>query len=211
MTTAVVAPSPGARVPVEYVGLARRFRDRLAAPAAEARAGIAEIELLLRVANPRPGFRTPPAAQLAREVVRRWRVLPEFGTLETHASAVGRHLRLAELRVVPAKMRFESWEGDAELALALTMTLVKGALPRIVVERRLIADLGLHGLARRYERGTDRADEAVLVDLAALAPAWRAATERGGDFAIPAGSGRWIGSTTLVRDAPVLAVRTFVD
>jgi hypothetical protein len=32
-----------------------------------------------------------------------------------------------------------------------------------------------------------------------------------GEFAIPAGGGRWLGSVTLVRDAPVLAVRTFVD
>jgi chaperonin GroEL len=31
------------------------------------------------------------------------------------------------------------------------------------------------------------------------------------DLAIPAGGGRWLGSVTLVRDAPVLAVRTLVD
>jgi hypothetical protein len=78
-------------------------------------------------------------------------------------------------------------------------------------EDKTLADVGLHGLARRIERGRPNDDAAVLADLKSLADGWRAALAKGGDFSIPTPSGgKWLGSVTAVKGAPMLAVRTFV-
>jgi len=45
--------------------------------------------------------------------------------------------------------------------------------PEFIESNHRIAAAGLHALARRYERGADRTDRAVLADLMALAEATR--------------------------------------
>jgi hypothetical protein len=86
------------------------------------------------------------------------------------------------------------------------------ALPScFVFDSSTLAVVGLHGLARRYARGADRRDIAVVRDLVALAVAVPAALAKGGEFQIAAGEGRWIGSRMLLEGKPVAAVRTYVE
>jgi hypothetical protein len=73
----------------------------------------------------------------------------------------------------------------------------------------LIAGVGLHALARRYQRGADRTDTAVLGDLLPIATDYRAVARAKGEFSIPAGGGSWIGACGPF-DA-VAIVRTFVE
>ena len=107
-------------------------------------------------------------------------------------------------------MKFADWTGEAELAIGIWSTAVISKPPQFAFERTLLADVGLHALARRYERGAGRDDDAVLRDLAVLSHASKGAIDKGGEFAIPAGEGKWIGSVTTVKGSPALGVRTFM-
>jgi hypothetical protein len=198
--------SAGGKVPAEFIGRARCLRDAVGRTAAEADR---LTKLLIGPLRPRHGFRQAPRRTLP-DVATAWRVLlPEAGRLgDPIGEFADRKLRLAELRAYPIRMRFAAWDGADELAPALRMTLVVCAPPRFRCENMLLADVGLHALARRYERGADRSDAAVLRDLVPLA---RSAATVNGEFAIPtADNGCWIGRVTRVRGASVLAVRTFV-
>jgi hypothetical protein len=199
----------GARVPVEYIGLARLLRDRIGL--AHARAAAAG-DALIRPLRPKPNFTPMPRHEKLRELVSRWRALPNFNRCGGMAEFADGVLRIVELHLCPVRMRFATWNDDGdELAVALRLRLIRIAPPHFAERDELVADIGLHALARRFERGADRDDAAVLSDVTVLGPAWRAAAEAGGEFgiAVPSG-GRWIGSVTRVRGEPVLAVRTFV-
>jgi len=138
--------------------------------------------------------------------------LPSLSRLSAAAGFVDGKLKLGETRCAASRLRFTAWGGsEPEPAIAILMTAVFSQPPHFAYEQSLIADVGLHALARRYERGEGRDDDAVLRDLAVLAHGHAAAVAAGGEFQIPAGGGRWIGSTTLVKDTLVLAVRTFVS
>jgi hypothetical protein len=79
----------------------------------------------------------------------------------------------------------------------------------------LIADVGLHALSRRFQRGWTADDRSVLIDLAPLGTGWARAIKAGPEFRIaaPLGQGSWLGTVSEVADRPlkVLLVRTFVD
>jgi hypothetical protein len=72
-----------------------------------------------------------------------------------------------------------------------------------------LAFVGLHALARRYERGAARDDLPVLRDLAPLGRSWGKAIQGGDDFAIeaPAG-GRWVGAVMQAGGVPVSMAAT---
>jgi hypothetical protein len=188
----------GARVPVEFIGLARAFRARIAGPP--------RIDLLRRV-RPRPGFQPMPRHAYLRRLAAEWRAQPHPGRLALLAEFDDGRLHVAELRAAPAKMRFAA-AGFEELAITIGFHVVTMLPPKFREMSAIVADIGLHALARRYQRVADNSDEAMRADLAALAPKWR---DTAGEFRIPAPSGgEWIGAVTTVRGSPVLAVRTFV-
>jgi hypothetical protein len=147
-----------------------------------------------------------PRFDYLRDLAAKWRAQHDPGRLALLSQFDDGRLHIAELRISPAKMRFEA--GFEEPALSIGLHLVTMQPPRFREARAIIADVGLHALARRYQRAADHADVAVLADLEALARAWRGVA---GEFRVPTPSGgEWIGAATTVRGGPVLAVRTFV-
>jgi hypothetical protein len=82
---------------------------------------------------------------------------------------------------------------------------------------RLLAVIGLHALARRFGRGADRGNLAVIRDLLPIIPAvpgiLREASIRreahNFEVSCPAG-GRWIGSVKVIDARPTLVIRTYV-
>jgi hypothetical protein len=67
-------------------------------------------------------------------------------------------------------MTFAGWgEGQDELAVGLELLTLILARGRFASETKILADVGLHALARRFERGDDRSDDAVLANLKPLA------------------------------------------
>jgi hypothetical protein len=68
--------------------------------------------------------------------------------------------------------------------------------------------------ARRYDRGDDRTDTAVLRDLLPIVTVWPSVVRQPGSFAIPAGSGIWRGEVAPIvlngEALTVLSISTFV-
>jgi len=182
------------------------LRDRIAAVNASADA---EAEALLQPFRPVAGFTPMPRHDHLRRLARRWRALPAFGRLRLVAKFDFGKLQIVELRVAPAGIVAAGWS-EEEPAFAVMLRTVAIAPPEFVETTRLLAAVGLHGLARRFERGADRTDDAVLRDLLPLACGCPAAIRAGGDFAIPVpGTGAWIGA--IAADGATALARTFVD
>jgi hypothetical protein len=182
--------------------LARGLIRRIAAAyrVAETRRG-----RLLRPFRPRPGFTPIPKHAHLVLLSERLRHLRALCRLRAAAKFDDGHLRVMEIWAVPAKLEHDDWN-ETEPALALVVRLIKIEPPGYTEKDERIAAVGIHALARRYQRGQDRIDRAVLADLLALA---QGAVGAGGEFAIPASGGRWIGA--VAPGAVVAIVRTFVD
>jgi len=130
------------------------------------------------------------------------------------AKTADARLQALETRLCPFRAAMADW-GEFEPSIAVTLTVVGMSLPTAFsVETRIIAVVGLHAIARHYERGQCRSDTAVLRDLSVFGAAWNEAA-RAGEFSIPGlAGGRWIGAlmqmTTGEQPRPVLMARTFV-
>jgi hypothetical protein len=204
------ASAPPGIVPREWVGRARalwRWLEReytVVRPAQDQL--IAAVE---RLVPRRRGFRRLPIAETLRTVASRWRALPaetRLGPLKL--SQTGKKLSLAEVRVVPSRMKMESWS-ESELVLGLSLIQIDYG-DQIIVSRKPLGDASLHAVARRYQRGTDRSDKAVLRDLLELACAFPERAIAGGDFRIATRDGYWLGELVSYDGQPFLTARTFV-
>jgi hypothetical protein len=143
-----------------------------------------------------------------------WRDLPEFGRLSLRIDP-GDPVRMFETRAFPFIVGRDEWDAD-ELSIAVAVRRLAVRLsPKPAVDSNvaIVAVIGLHGLARRYERGDDISDEAVLRDLEVLtdARAWRTGIrDSRSEFDVPVTGGCWRGAAAMLDGQPALAVRTFV-
>jgi hypothetical protein len=87
-----------------------------------------------------------------------------------------RSLFIADVRVAPATITNEMGGGpdQRETCLCIVRITLEISPKRAAWKTATIASLGLHGLARRYQRGFDVTDDAVLLDLGLLATRTRA-------------------------------------
>jgi hypothetical protein len=197
----------GGRVPVEWIGQARLLRSGVAASSTVIDAA---TEALIAPFRPRPGFTPMPQRRMLDRLARRWRALPNANRIRFSSKFEERKLVLLDVRVEPGRISLPGWsEGELALSLILRTTMLK---PPAFFEVALpLAHVGLHAIARRFQRGIDRAAVAVLRDLAPLAQAWPATIDGGQEFEIPTGTGgRWIGAVMQAAEVPVLLVRTFI-
>jgi hypothetical protein len=213
--TAASRPEPtgcgrrSSAVPVEFIGKARMLRDRIARAYDAWSAAADQLTAPLR---PSGGFTPVFTRQSIAVTAARWRNLPQWGRLRPVASTNDRdRLSLGELRLIPFRTVMEAWDAD-ELSVAIAAVSVGMARPSIFgLDLRLLAIVGLHALARRFERGADRRDLAVLRDLLPIIPAAPGILRAGGECEIAAADGgRWIGSRMGCDGRPVIGLRTFV-
>jgi hypothetical protein len=190
-------------VPVEFIGRARALRRRVAA---EHEAFEAAAERMVAPLRPRPGFRPVPRHVLMRALLTAFRRRLRAGRLALSAEFAGGGLTLTDLRLAPAGVSSDAWAED-EPAVAIVAYRLCIRPPAFSETGALVCTVGLHALARRYERGADRTDDAVIADLGCLARLLPDALRRGGEFDISAPGGRWIGAV----DGASPIVRTFVD
>jgi hypothetical protein len=203
-----IRPPPAQRVGHEFVGRARQLRDRVARATPEFER---MADRALRPLVPRPGWPAPKRGGWLNHLTARYRAIRSVSRLDLY----GRFepdgaLTMMELTAVASHIARPDWRGD-EPAISVEARAI-GSHP-FRVGRSLLADVGLHALARRYQRGWAADDNAVLLDLAPLGSSWASTAKAGGEFRIaaPAGQGEWIGEVTAVKDRmlPVLMVRTF--
>jgi hypothetical protein len=203
-------PPPG-RVPAEFVGKARSLRDRIAKATADFEE---QANRVLYPLSPRVGWPAPGRGDWLKGLVTRYRALKSPCRIDM-ASRIEPDGRLVinEMRLVATRITTPEWDGGDEPALSIEMIAI-GTHP-LLIERALLADVGLHALGRRFERARPNDDGAVLLDLAPLGYRWASTVRVGGQFTVAAarGDGFWKGVVSEVdgRALSVLLVRTFVS
>jgi hypothetical protein len=214
MTTAALAerptaPSPGARIPLEFIGQARALRQRIDR---ENERYEKAAERLIKPFRPADRWHPMPRVAMLEELGQRWRGLPAVGRLRATASCNSGKLSITEMRVEPSRLKIAAWQDElGEPAVSIILRMISISPPRFSDRTRTAAIFGLHALARRHERGANRTAQAVLEDMKALGLAYHTVLKAEDEFAIPApGGGRWIGSVMVEETWPLLCVRTYV-
>ncbi len=201
------------RVPSEFIGRARVFCESVS----DDEAAVATVaDRILAPLKARFRRHATPRKTLCQDVARQWREeLPQFGRLGLSVQMYD-GLRIVDLRMAPCKLKYPGWdchEPSVSLTL-LTVLFVKGKLS---IDRQVVATVGLHGLARWYERRRGTDDE-LYNDLRPLFMARQfvldtSKPKNGFNFGDAAGEGRWLGNVVSVNDdgksVPILSVRTF--
>lgn len=194
-------------LPAEFAGLARDFRRRVRAADAAAAEAIADaLAPIYRGCAGRVALRR----EWVSGAVRAWRMnVPRFGRLSFDATIRGTRASIAEVRVMTGRLIDERWH-RAEWEDGITLCTISAELAaRPQWAQRTTLTISQHALGRRYERG-ERSDDAVIADLAALAP-YRAADFPLGPFTLRAGSGLWCGQQCTLQNgsASALSIRTY--
>ncbi len=173
----------------------------------------AAADAIIKPLRPRAAWPSPTKPSYLRDVARRYRALRSICRLDLIARVVvDGKLTLRELRLAPGRMRFRGWDAD-EPSIRIVMRWL--GCPDLAEGAADIAELGLHSLARRFERGRPADDGAVLRDVRAMARGYLNANDPSGEFTVETPCGRWFGAVTIPAgegDHPgVLTVRTFID
>jgi hypothetical protein len=203
--------APG--VPHEFVGRARVLLRRLEAAEPEYVATMATIMLPLRDRHRRHAKLAAGDTMAAEKA---WREkLPAFGriAIETKSSRVNLHVR--ELRAFARTENFQGWTGSVEPAVALLLIGIELRRHRLQATKSTVATVGIHALARRFQRGFDTTDETIFAEFRAIAGVSPGITDAGTDFRIPVSDGVWAGGVATVTDdtknvSRALAIRTFI-
>jgi hypothetical protein len=205
-------------VPPEFTGRARQLRDAIAGEdraTGELTRALSE-RLLSRY---RRGNHVPRRDVLCG-VADEWRrTLPPRSRLaiEVDLNARRKSLAIKEMRVTTSRYQPETW-ATAEKGLIVGLTMLEVWPLHCHFDVFSLAHVGLHGLARRLQRGVDGSEAAVMDDLRALGQAHHGLAD------LPAGSefrvsldhgGVWVGTVEPVLDPRIgydraLAVRTYM-
>ena len=155
-----------ARVPYEFVGRARVFRDRALIankPTLDA------IERIYGILAARARQSPIPRKELLQEAATAWRrEIPGFGMLERKIELKRTSLRLVELRVGGGFVHYPEWL-EAEKGIGIVLIELCCARRQCEMKSEIICLAGLHALARWMQRSVDQSEGALLSDLAALA------------------------------------------
>jgi hypothetical protein len=195
------------RVGAEWRGLARLYRDRVKAEDHLFERASRTIASALRERLRRhPRLRHEQVAG----TLRNWRCgIPttfRLGNLTTNLDRD--HFEIAEPRLTGSVLLDTAWDGDGvEPGVAVMNYRLRLEGGKLKTHWQAVALISLHALARRIERGEDRAHEAITADLSVLLDADPEVNE------VPASDGYWIGAVRKMRGkdgiSRVRSVRTW--
>lgn len=207
------------RVPFEYLGRGRCFREKLAV--ADDRATGTMISIFTSLA--RRADRSPiPRCELLTGAERRWlREMPAFGLLDSKIIRSGRNLQIREVRsgVGTVPVGQEGEDREAVIAIVSVELLVAKGICQLAT--RTTALISLHALARWYQRSFDNGETTLWSDLRSLAAKTASILESRSTlnsqrFSCRVSSGEWVGSFSerpgeiTGHPEQVLNVRTFI-
>lgn len=200
------------KIPPEFLGQARLFRQQVAAADGRVQAAALAIAApLRRRLAEKPRLRP----QQAIDATRAWceQVSDDF-TLDTRVTAARCSLRIDELRVTAHSTFVKTWADAAnQPGISLVWASLIAEPGRFSFEIIPVVTLLQHGLARRIERGNGRSVADVLRDLKALV----AAALAGDAVEVPVPAGRWVGERIIAHDVargcnvPILHCQTFLN
>ena len=198
------------RVPVEFIGLARLLRDRIAAedrPSGEGMGRLTEdVRSRIRRGNPVP--RAVALSGLAHGWRHKLPPLSRLG-LEIDLNARRKTIVIRESRLTSSGYRDQGWDEDAtEIGLIINLIQVRVGPSDYEFRFFTLSHISLHALARRFQRGLDVGEAAILRDLKALGEATLTDGAAGDDFVVPVPGGRWVGGVQAVRNRGVGPVDT---
>ena len=206
-------------VPFEFLGLGRRFRERIAE--ADDRAVATMLSIFSPLAQ-RAKRSAVPRPELLQGAARQWRrEMPPLGLLDSKIELSRRDLHIREVRVGggTAQATWNEATDEPVISILLVELHVAQGVCQLVVDTTAL--LTLHALGRWYQRSLDNSDAALRLDLARLAAAYGTILESGTatarrKFHWPGASGHWVGSITrrlseaTGRQEQILNVRTFL-
>ena len=199
-------------VAAEFVGRARAFRARIGAEDDAVGRNVLEIMKPLKARRRRSATFRPEALIDAE---RQFRHLPSAGRLTLKVDRDKSGLLIEEFRAAAGDFRFVSWlDGatDADIGICRVILEAKSWGP-VYTSCDVAVSVSLHALARRFQRGFDTSDGAILSEFQRIALQYVGIAAALGDFAIAGDGGAWVGevASTQVGEvvAPVLAIRTF--
>jgi hypothetical protein len=200
------------RVPAEFQGKARVFRDRIVA------ADTVVVDVSKRIekmVNDR--YRLSRSLKLRPEmlidIARDWKTrIPAFGRINLKTTPGKASLRIDETRVMQSVGGYESWNGETELGVVVERISLNIEGESTQLTRTPPAIVNLHTLARRFMRAFEVTHEDVLKDLGYLAK--EAPPESVGiRFGVVAPEAHWKGQSAHCkmygREFVVFLVRTF--
>jgi hypothetical protein len=156
-------------VPHEFVGQARLFCARFASAAKTASAAVLQIGADARaIVQRRPTWRSEHLSGFERQ----WRqTIPDEGRIGLEIERSKRALIIAELRLTRSSYKDIRWSQPfPENSVSLMLCTCRLTTPAAFeIKRQAIATLGIHAIARRYQRGFDNTDRAILTDISELA------------------------------------------
>ena len=188
-------PATVSRVPAEFTGQARVFRDQVRAVDLAMDAALAMITEPLRARLGRhPKLRNEMVVGTAR--LYSMLVPPQFRLGAVEATRHRTEFAIVERRIAVSGLRHDEWTDPEHREPGVSICKFVLAMTNGTLLWRLHpqANVSLHALARRIERGHERDHAALLRDLAALADAG----EEGGRVAT--GEGFWCGHVIDVDD-----------
>jgi hypothetical protein len=206
----------GPNVPREFLGLARLFCNRVKDTTQSAADAVGQIaEDARRIVEKRPRWRPEHLVGFERQ----WRhSMPPDGRLSLEIERGKRELRISETRLIHSTYKDVRWSRpEFEQSVSLACYTFQLTTPTAyVVRRSALAIIGIHAIARRYERGEDQTDEAIAADISELASNHaRLCITDGEIFALPSASGVWVGGIETValpdgRAQRLLYVKSFL-
>jgi hypothetical protein len=204
---------PRPKVPAEYVGRARALRNRFLEADRTATRAIDAATDRLRLRWQRHPV---PRPDDLRDAARAWRLsLPDVGRLELSISNDTRSLMISELRVGASDFRAPDWQLPANepgvLVQGLQLRVARRQFDFAILP---LANVSLHALARRFQRGTPT-EATLMMEMLALGHLATTATIPGAEIVLPVPGGRWVGTVAevMMRSGKnrVLNVRTYKD
>jgi hypothetical protein len=213
---------PTARVPPEFLGKARAFRERIveAEPAVTAVMNKAYDPLgerARRKARPRP--------ELIAGAARTWsQEMPTVGRLG--ACSIRKKSRyqvtIREVRLLSGELSRDDWaDGAVDPGLSIAFLELQAGEGGCTLVTDIVVLLSLHALGRWFQRSLDDSEAALLADLAQLAAGYGSILEEHGrtlnaEFRAPVSGGVWAGevmrwySAATQHEERVATVATFL-
>jgi hypothetical protein len=208
------------RVPSQFLGLGRSFRDQIVI--ADDQAATTMIKIFTSFAG-RAERGAAPRPEALQDAVRFWRLkMPDLGLLDSTISSSRRELNITEVRVgsgtTPAM--WDTAVDEAVTSILVIELRIANGICRLSVEP--VALLPLHALGRWYQRSLANDNVPLLASLARLAASYGKILEGhymtgNRKFLKSDGSGQWAGSLTdrfsetTGRNEKILNVRTFLS
>jgi hypothetical protein len=181
-------------VPREFLGQARAFITRMQRAGRERDRSIAAI--MDRIVNRLAGGRRIRYEQFP-EIARALTECEYEGRLRFRVEGMlsCRTLTVSEISLNGMKTSLESWQDKTEeLTLVLNQSTITVSKKDCKLEQHSVGYVGLHGLARRFQRGFDNADAAIFSDMVSIVLAGgHRAVAANADFEVTCPDGSWWG------------------